>query len=328
MGTSVGRIHRIRDDRRPYAPIMPAPPHATEVEASTDPAMLEGYARLLEDSGAFRVLRRLPTRAPVPRLRAPGARLALSVDVETTGPDPNADEVIELAVVPFSYAPSGRVLAVHEPVSQLREPTRPISARVSRETGIDDDAVRGRVVDLAALAPLIADAALVVAHNAAWDRQFLERLVPAFADLPWACSMTQVGWRGVSGQSLAAVAAGAGFFHDQHRAVDDALAAVEILGRPQARSEAPAMAELLRNAFRETCKVWALNSPFEAREVLRRRGYRWSNGDDGRMRCWVVDVDEASLDGELRFLRSEVYGADVDVPVSRVGPYERFSVRG
>ncbi len=317
--------------RRTFTPIVPRPRRVADPSTSGDPAVFEGYARLMEDSGLFRVLRRLPSRAHAPIIRAPGARLALFVDVETTGPDPGVDEVIEFAVVPFSYSPAGRVIAVHEPVCQLREPAKPISPRVTRSTGLDAEALRGRVVDEAPLLPLIAEATLAVAHHAAWDRPFVERLIPGFVHLPWACSMSQLPWKGedVPGQGLSAIASGLGFFYDEHRAVDDCLAAIEILGRPLPRAGVPAMAELLRNATRETLRVWALNSPYEAREVLRRRGYQWSSGDDGRMRAWVVEVEETALDAELAFLRERVFGgAETDVPVTRVSAYERFSARG
>lgn len=329
MGTMLDHTRDRRSPRRSYVPIVPAPPPGGEA-APTDLAVLESYARLMEESGHFRVLRRLPVPRPTPMFRAPGARLGLCVDVETTGPDPHADEVIELAAVPFQYADSGRILAVHDPVRQVREPSRPIPAQVTRLTGLDAETVRGRAVDEAALAPLLSEASLVVAHNAAWDRPFLERLVPGFAHLPWGCLMTQVPWReeGASGRGLATIAAGYGFFYQAHRAVDDCLAAIEILGRPLPQSGEPTMARLLRNAAAVTHRVWALNSPYEARDVLRYRGYRWSNGSDGKLRSWFLDVAAGGAESELDFLRREVFGADADLPVTSVSPYERFSDRG
>lgn len=319
-----------RSPRRAYVPIVPMTQPGVGPTPTSDLAVLEGYARVLDESGQFRVLRRLPIPRVTPMLQAPGARLGLCVDVETTGPDPLTDEVIEFAALPFSYSDSGRILAVHEPVCQLREPARSIPAHVTRRTGIDDDAVRGRAIDEAALAPLFAEADLVVAHNAAWDRPFVERLVPGFAHLPWGCLMTQVAWRdeGATSRGLARIAADYGFFYDAHRAVDDCLAAVEILGRPLPQSGASALASLLRNAAVVTDRVWALHSPYEARDILRNRGYRWNNGLDGNLRSWFLDVAGGGLEAELEFLRTEIFGGDADLPVTRVTPYERFSSRG
>ena len=35
---------------------------------------------------------------------------------------------------------------------------------------------------------------MVIAHNAGVDRNFIEKRLPVFADLPWGCSFQQVNW--------------------------------------------------------------------------------------------------------------------------------------
>ena len=312
--------------RRPHRhqPIAAAPARPA------DPGLLEAYARALEESGAYRVMRRLAPQAPSPAFQAPNARLALMVDCETTGLDPVGDEVIELAVVPFQYGPSGRIIAVHAPVSQLRQPSRPIPPHVTDLTGIDDDAVHGRAVDEGALLPLIARTSLVIAHNSSFDRPFLERLLPAFEGVPWGCSMSQVPWReeGIRALGLAAIAAASGFFYDAHRAADDCLAAIELLGRPLPSSGRSALAELLRRAAADTVRVWAAGAPFAARGLLRARGYHWSNGSGGRPRCWHADLEPERLEAELSFLHEEVGLDPASIPVTRLTALDRFSARG
>ncbi len=310
-----------------FEPIAPSPVRSA---AAREPVMLEGYARLLEESGGYRILRRLAPRPPSPMFNAPGAMLGLFVDVETTGLDAATDEVIELAAVPFQFTETGRILAVHQPISQLREPLRPIPAHITELTGIDDATVCGRTIDEAAISPLLDQGPLVIAHNSAFDRPFLERLLPGFAHVPWACSMSEVPWRdnGMRALGLSAIAAELGFFYEAHRATDDCLAAIEILGRPLRRSGGSPMAELARRAGAASCRVWAAGSPFEAKDILKRRGYRWSNGSDGRPKCWFIDVGEAALDAELDFLRHDIFfRLDLDLPVTRLTAYDRFSAR-
>jgi DNA polymerase-3 subunit epsilon len=53
-------------------------------------------------------------------------------------------------------------------------------------------------------------------------------------------------------------------------------------------------------------RVWAEQSPFDLKDSLKRRGYRWSDGSDGRPRSWYIDVDESKLDDEIAFLRTEI----------------------
>jgi DNA polymerase-3 subunit epsilon len=56
--------------------------------------------------------------------------------------------------------------------------------------------VAGASIDSSEVAELVGRAALVVAHNAQFDRRFCERLFPILAEKPWTCSFREVGWAG------------------------------------------------------------------------------------------------------------------------------------
>jgi DNA polymerase-3 subunit epsilon len=60
---------------------------------------------------------------------------------------------------------------------------------------------------------------------------------------------------------------------------------------------------------------------------LKRRGYRWSEGSDGRPRSWYVDVQETGSDDELAFLRAEIYLQAVEPRFHTLTAFDRFSVR-
>jgi hypothetical protein len=49
-------------------------------------------------------------------------RLALFVDVETTGLDHQTNEIIELAIVTFTYGPDGHIYEVNEPFQRFHQP--------------------------------------------------------------------------------------------------------------------------------------------------------------------------------------------------------------
>ncbi|MCI3135389.1 3'-5' exonuclease [Phenylobacterium aquaticum] len=294
-----------------------------------DKVQLEAMATRLEESGAYRVLRRITT--PISSLEplAPGCRRGLYVDVETTGLDPDRDEILELAMVPFAYSLAGEVVAVGEPFQGLRQPAGPISAEITALTGIDDALVAGRSIDLDEVTAFASSAALVIAHNASFDRRFLERFCSIFTTKAWACSMTQVDWaaEGVAGQKLVHLAASLGLFYDPHRAVDDALAGLAVLSRHLPISKTTGLAQLLAAARQITWRIWAENSPFEMKDRLKARGYRWNGEAAYGPRAWYFDAPEATKSEELAFLQREIYGREVDLAMRRVDAYDRFSAR-
>ncbi len=291
---------------------------------------LETMARTLTASGVYRVLRKLAPRAPAAVESGTPTRAGLFVDVETTGLDAEADEIIEIAIVPFTYALDGRIIDVGAPFQSFRDPARPIPPEVVALTGITDAMVADQTIDLMTLERMVTPAALVVAHNAAFDRRFIERLCPIFAGKPWSCSMTEVNWvaEGFEGLKLAYLAMGAGFFYDRHRAANDCLAAIELLAMPLPQSGEIAMSQLLASARRVTLRIWAEGAPFEYKDELKRRGYRWSGDAGFRPRTWYIDVSQEKQADEIAYLKAKILGTGREPPVQRITAYDRFSKRG
>jgi DNA polymerase-3 subunit epsilon len=200
---------------------------------------------------------------------------------------------------------------------------------VTALTGITDEMVAGHRIDDAAVSAFIGDAVVVIAHNSGFDRKFAERYWPAFEYKAWACSATEIEWRkhGFAGAQLGYLLNGAGYFHAAHRAVDDCHALLEILALELPMTGGPALALLLETARKRTIRVWAEQSPFELKDSLKRRGYKWSDGSDGRPRSWYIDVGESALDDEIAFLKAEVYLRDIEPRLQTLTAFTRFSCR-
>ncbi|MBN9529766.1 MAG: 3'-5' exonuclease [Alphaproteobacteria bacterium] len=297
--------------------------------ASPGPAELERMAAELEASPDYRVLRRLRPRSMLNPADGTPTRRAVFLDLETTGLDPTRDEIIEIAMVPFTYGADGKIFEIGEPYASLRQPSRPIPPEISALTGIDDAMVEGKAVDLDAVRAMAGGAAVVIAHNAAFDRPFAEGLDGIFATRPWACSMSQVPWsdEGFEGTKLGYLAARQGFFFDGHRAIDDCLAAIELLARRQPISGELALQQLLDAARRPGWRIWAEGAPFELKDRLKARRYRWNGEANGKPRAWFVDVAEERFDDELAFLRDEIFAREVDPFACRITAHNRFSDR-
>ncbi len=282
----------------------------------------------LEASGDYRVLRRLVPRTDMAVPDGPVKR-GLFVDVETTGLDSARHEIIEIAMVPFTYDKGGQICATQTPFHALQQPKEPISAEITRLTGITDEMVAGKSIDWAAVADMVEGADIVLAHNASFDRQFLERACEAFEHKPWGCSHAQVDWagEGFEGTRLGYLVAGAGYFFEKHRALNDCYAAVELLSKPLPVSGVIAFRTLLDAARKTTWRLFAAYAPFEFKDALRERGYRWNAEGQGPHRAWYIDVSEEQLRIERAFLEQEVYARQVDLPLVAINAYNRFSAR-
>lgn len=290
---------------------------------------LAEMAEALSQSADFRVLRRLVPRLHFTPSRYQDTKTGILLDTETTGLDTRKDEIIELGMVKFDYTQDGKLVGVRDTFSAFNEPSVPIPDEVTALTGISDEMVAGHHIDEGAISAFVQDAVIIIAHNSGFDRKFAERYWPIFERKAWGCSATEIEWRkhGFEGSRLAYLLNGAGFFHQAHRAVDDCHALLEILAVELPTTGAPALALLLETARKKTTRIWAERSPFELKDALKRRGYRWSDGSDGRPRSWYVDVPEGAVEDEISFLKGEIYLREIEPRLQTLNAFNRFSVR-
>lgn len=253
----------------------------------------------------YRILRRL---MPVTAFhdadpRAP-SRIGVAVDVETTGLDRETDRIIELAVQRFRFDGLGRVIQVGVPRVWREDPGIPIDPRITKLTGLMADNLAGQVIDEAAAAEILSSADIIVAHNAAFDRPFIDRRLPAIAGKPWACSMAELDWLelGFDGRALAHLVSQCGWFYEGHRAENDILALIYLLAHGLPDGET-ILAKLIACSEKPTYRVNAVDAPFDAKDRLKSRGYRW----DAALRFWWKAIAEADKEAEEAWLLSDVY---------------------
>ncbi|MCW6511321.1 hypothetical protein M8523_25380 [Hyphomicrobiales bacterium BP6-180914] len=71
-------------------------------------------------------------------------------------------------------------------------------------------------------------------------------------------------------------------------------------------------------------RVGAEAAPYDQKEQLKRRGYRWNDGRDGRPRAWWREVDEDMLTAEVSFLQREIYLREVWPHTQRLTAFDRY----
>lgn len=225
---------------------------------------------------------------------------AMFLDVETTGLDKRRDKIIDLAYVVFEFDKNSRKpTRVLKQFSQLADPGQPLSDIVKRMTGYTDPDLSGKAIDWEEVAEDMASVAVVIAHNAEFDRSFLDRQLPLSREKIWACSATQIAWKdkGHASKALECLAKDHGFFYDAHTALTDARAAVYLLAMDDPLTHQSYLMELLTQASAKRKIVIAEGSRIEFKDELKRRGYRW-NGS-----YWSICVSGHSFEEE-NFLAS------------------------
>lgn len=257
------------------------------------------------DEPDIRILRRvLPLDAlPLsPRGDGPFRRVII-LDTETTGTDATIDEVIDLAVVTLEVDAAGEIVSILSAGQALRDPGVPIPPVISKITGITDDDVVGKSIDLDRLEHRLKQADLLVAHNCSFDLAFLENLVPAIAGAAWACSAGDIDWLdlGFDGRKLGHLVMQAHMFADAHRAMSDVVGLINLLAHRLEDGSTP-LRHLLAAADRTTVRIEATSAPFDTRSTLKSAGYRW----DPRRRVWWREIEQCECADEEQWLRQHV----------------------
>jgi DNA polymerase-3 subunit epsilon len=291
---------------------------------------LEQMARSLVESGDYRVTSRLERQTEYHPPDNSPKLIAAVVDVETTGINPDRDKIIELAICLFEYGrQNGRIYKVFGSWEWLEDPGFSIPPEITNITGITDKMVAGHRIDDRAVNDLLGRAVLVIAHNASFDRRFLERRLPAFAIKHWACSRSDIDWKaeGIRSSALEFVAYSSGFFHDGHRAASDCRATLHALAHLLPNTGRLALQALLEQARLPTWRLWARDVAIEKKDFLKARGYSWSIGEFGRPRCWYRDVSDADQAAEVLWLQGNVMRADQAVWGLRITAKDRYSDR-
>lgn len=266
-----------------------------------DPAT-DALARQLEKDPDFRVLRKVPAPfALMPDVGVPPAGTCIGiVDLETTGLDPDSGKVIELAVMLVWLDDEGQVIAHMGPMSWLEDPGEPIDPEITLITGLAAQHLAGHAINDAVALGLLDRADVLVAHNAGFEIAWLGRRYTSLAGKPWGCSMRDIDWlmAGCDGRAQPALLAQHGWFSTAHRAGADVWSLFWLLSHER-RDLGPGTTRthfqrLIEAVRRDTVLVEARGAPFDTKDLLKARGYRW-NADQ---RVWAKEIEQTAVEHE------------------------------
>ena len=220
------------------------------------------------------------------------------VDLETTGIDSEKDQIIEIGLLEFMLE-DGQEPIITEMYGACEDPGFALSAEIIELTGLTDASLKGRQINWQHVQSMLGRASVIIAHNAAFDRGFLQkRKELQLSSAHWACSQRHIDWRGKKHRcrSLNHLAADYGFVNPfAHRALFDTATTFRIVK--------PFLTEMLHRSYEREILLEAVGAAFEVKDKLRERGYSW----DAQMRVWAKQVFESELEQERSFLSDAIY---------------------
>jgi DNA polymerase-3 subunit epsilon len=233
-------------------------------------------------------------------------RTGIVLDTETTGLNHAEDAIIEIGLRQFLFnRQTGEVLGLSKAYSSFQDPGRAIPAEITELTGITDEMVAGKSIEWNVVDALLEEASIIIAHNARFDRPFIDKKSKVSREKVWGCSIKQISWRdqGFTSSKLELLNIYHGFFTDSHRAINDVDALLYLLSLHESGSEKPYLQELLTNAKKSQTHVIATSAPFETKDQLKGRGYSWDNQN----KFWNKVINKEVLNEEIKWLEESVY---------------------
>jgi DNA polymerase-3 subunit epsilon len=326
IDTHIKRITRIRKSRG-YQHTLPIQEESNTTGNGLKYNNLEQIADTLSGSDQYKVIKRyikpdfyhLPDNAP--------KQIGVFLDTETTGLSHEQDKILELGMVKFEYTEDGRIYQIVDEFNQYQDPQRPIPLQITELTGITDEMVQGKAIDQEEVTQFLENVDIIIAHNASFDRPFFDKMFSHLPPKAWGCSRADIDWKAekIESHKLEYLAYKYNFFYEGHRAVTDCLAGLHLLAQTLPISKQPVLKQLLINCNKTRCKIWAKNAPYDTKDLLRARGYRWSNHTQDNYKAWMIEVFEENLDPELSFLRSNIYNTTlINIPLQTITPHNRF----
>jgi len=250
--------------------------------------------------------------------------LVCFLDTETTGVNKLNDQIIELAfkVVEFEEN-SGKIISIKCEYESFNQPSKSIDNKITTLTGINNEMVKNKEIDWSKVDSLLKDVDFIVAHNARFDRAFVDRHSSISPKKIWACSIKDIDWfsKGFSNQKQELLCYWHGFYCDAHRAMNDVDALIQLMIHSHYDKNRPIL-ELIKNAKKIICKILVTNFPYDEqkKDMIKSQGYKWNTKE----KIWYKEIFQKELEFEKNYLSETVYDGQFRGSYEEINPNEKY----
>jgi DNA polymerase-3 subunit epsilon len=244
------------------------------------------------------------------------------LDLETTGTNKETCKIIEFAGKMTAIDKNnGELIGIIDQYQSFNDPEESITPQITRITGITNEDVKGHSLDWELISQMIDKADIIVAHNASFDRAFMDRYLPLSKDKVWGCSLKDINWvkRGFNARGQEILCIWHGFYYESHRAMYDVDALIHLVTY-EVEGQNKASLELISNSTKPVYKIAAVNSPFETKDLLKARKYRWNP----EKRYWWKNILSEDLETEKEWMADTIYNGIFQGKVEEISVTDKY----
>lgn len=272
-----------------------------------------------------RVITKVPTVTQFEETKPDDEILRVAIiDTETTGLNYKKDSIIELGFQVVEYTKDGKMYDVIERYNELNQPKQLIGKEITSVTGISNEDLLGHKIDWDDVKQHLSNINLFIAHNAGFDRKFLEKYSDIFINKPWGCSQKDVEWLSNFGSSkdnqeylLWKVCHS---YYPAHRAIDDVTALTFLLSH-QGKNNETVLKSILERAASSSFNIKARNGSFHEKDELKAMGCRWNAKD----RVWEILATQSNYQEIIDNMKKASPSCTPEI--DEINSLDRFSER-
>ena len=272
------------------------------------------------------ILKKCATPAPEILITDPECVHIAIVDTETTGIDKLNDKIIEIAIKSIDMdKSSGKILSIKDQYESYNDPGVEIKNEITLLTGIDNSTVFKSSINWDTVDFIFEKVDLIIAHNAAFDRAFIDPHSSKSKEKVWACSVNDIDWlnRGFSSSKQELLCHWHGFYFEAHRAMNDVDALLTLLTHNSYITKRPIL-ELLENAWKPTYIIFAENFVYDIqkKDIMKANKYNWNP----IKKIWFKIVSSEQIDIEKKWLTELIYGTEFKGRIEKVNIIEKYKI--